>query len=163
LAEAARIGREAVAASRSLGLALTPVTTPTAGRPLLDLGEDEIEFGVGIHGEPGRFRRAHARASELAEALADPVLEDLGITRGESAIVLVNGLGATPLLELYIMNGEFVRLLAGRGIKVARCLVGNHMTALDMAGVSFTAMTATDERVALFDAPVATPALRWGA
>jgi dihydroxyacetone kinase-like protein len=163
LAEVAEIGRGVVAEGRSMGLALTPVTTPAAGKPMFELGESEIEFGVGIHGEPGRLRRAHAPAAELAEELAGPILEDLPFRRGDAVIALVNGMGATPLIELYLMNAELGRILAGRGITAARTLVGNFMTSLDMAGASFTLLKATDQRLALWDAPVATPGLRWGA
>ncbi|MDR1186080.1 MAG: dihydroxyacetone kinase subunit DhaK, partial [Bifidobacteriaceae bacterium] len=163
LAEVAEIGRGVVAKGRSMGLALTPVTTPAAGKPMFELGEDQIEFGVGIHGEPGRVRRMHAPAAELAEALAAPIVEDLPFKSGDEVIVMVNGMGATPLIELYLMNAELVRILAGRGITPARMLVGNYMTSLDMSGVSFTLLRATPQRLALWDAPVVTPGMRWGA
>jgi dihydroxyacetone kinase-like protein len=162
LAAVAKIGRDVVAEGRSMGLALTPVTTPAAGKPMFLLGETEIEFGVGIHGEPGRERRSHAPAAELAEALAVPILDDLPFKAGEDVIVMVNGMGATPLIELYLMNAELGKILAGRKVTPVRTLVGNYMTSLDMSGISFTLLRATPERVALWDAPVNTPGLRWG-
>jgi dihydroxyacetone kinase-like protein len=162
LAEVAEIGQGVVAEGRSMGLALTPVTTPAAGKPMFDLEADQIEFGVGIHGEPGRERRGHAPAAELARALADPILDDLPFVSGDEVIALVNGMGATPLIELYLMNAELARLLAARGIKPVRTLVGNYMTSLDMSGISFTLLRANPQRLELWDAPVATPGLRWG-
>jgi dihydroxyacetone kinase-like protein len=163
LAEVAQIGRDVVAEGRSMGLALTPVTTPAAGKPMFELGDDEIEFGVGIHGEPGRERRAHATATELAEALAGPIIEDLPYKAGDEVIALVNGMGATPGIELYLMNNELAKILAAKGITPVRALVGNYMTSLDMAGISFTLLRATPERLGLWDAPVKTAGLRWGA
>ncbi|MDR1427684.1 MAG: dihydroxyacetone kinase subunit DhaK [Bifidobacteriaceae bacterium] len=163
LREVTQVGRAAVSEGRSVGLALTPVTTPASGKPMFDLEEDKIEFGVGIHGEPGRERRDFAPAAELAEALAGPILADLPFGPGEEVIALVNGMGATPLIELYVMNAELARVLAGRRIEPVRTLVGNYMTSLDMAGVSFTLLRATPQRLALWDAPVVTPSLRWGA
>jgi dihydroxyacetone kinase-like protein len=163
LDEVARVGREAVAEGRSMGLALTPVTTPASGKPMFALGDDEIEFGVGIHGEPGRLRRRHGPAAELAEALAVPILLDLPFRPNDTVIALVNGMGSTPLIELYLMYAELAALLADRGITPVRAMVGNYMTSLDMAGCSFTLLRATPERLALWDAPVATPAWRWGA
>jgi dihydroxyacetone kinase-like protein len=163
LAEVAAAGRKAVDEGRSMGLALNPVTTPASGRPMFKLGDDEIEFGVGIHGEPGRHRRKHGTAVELAEALALPILDDLPFKPGDTVIALVNGMGASPLIELHIMAAELAGILQAKSVKVARMLVGNYMTALDMAGVSYTLMRADDDLLALYDAPVATPALRWGA
>jgi dihydroxyacetone kinase-like protein len=163
LAEVAAIGRGVVAEGRSMGLALTPVTTPAAGKPMFELGENQIEFGVGIHGEPGRERRSHAPAAELAEALGAPIIDDLPFVSGDEVIVLVNGMGATPLIELYLMNAELAKILDRRGLTAARTLVGNYMTSLDMSGISFTLLRATPQRLALWDAPVVTPGLRWGA
>jgi dihydroxyacetone kinase-like protein len=162
LAEVAEIGRGVVAEGRSMGLALTPVTTPAAGKPMFDLGDDEIEFGVGIHGEPGRERRGHAPAAQLAAALATPILDDLPFRPGDEVIALVNGMGATPLIELYLMNAELGKLLAARGITPVRTLVGNYMTSLDMSGASFTLLRSTPQRLELWDAPVKTAGLRWG-
>ncbi|VXC33681.1 dihydroxyacetone kinase, N-terminal domain [Nocardioides sp. AX2bis] len=147
---------------RSMGIALTSCTVPSAGRPTFDLPEDEIEVGVGIHGEPGRHREALTGASEIARQLVDPVLADHDFTTGPT-IALLNGMGGTPLIELYLMYGEVTRLLASAGVEVARCLVGNYITSLDMAGASLTLLAADEEMVRLWDAPVSTPGLRWGA
>ncbi len=163
LAEVAEIARRVNAASRSMGLALTSCTVPEAGRPTFALGEEEVELGIGIHGEPGRTRRAMASASELAELLAGPVLEDLPFRRGDEVLALVNGMGGTPLLELYLMFGELARILEGRGLTVARSLVGSYVTSLEMAGCSFTLLRLDGELARLWDAPVRTAALRWGA
>ena len=122
-----------------------------------------MELGVGIHGEPGRRRVPLGSAREVAEALVGPVVADLGLRRGEAVVALVNGLGGTPLLELYLMFDAVRTLLDRAGITVARSLVGNYITSLEMAGCSVTLLRADDEVVRLWDAPVATPGLRWGA
>lgn len=147
---------------RSMGLALGGGTVPAAGRPTFDLGENEYEYGIGIHGEPGRERRALAPARELAAALVEPLLDDADFT-GAPVLALLNGMGASPLLELYLMYGEVEALLRRANITVARRLVGNYVTSLDMPGCSLTLVRADDEMVRLWDAPVDTPALRWGA
>jgi dihydroxyacetone kinase-like protein len=162
LKEVAKIGRGVVTEGRSMGLALTTVITPELGKPFFQLGEGQIEFGVGVHGEPGRERRDHAPARQLAADLAKPIMEDLPFVDGDDAIVMVNGMGATPLMELYIMYAELAKVLRAHGITPVRQLVGNYLTSLDMAGISFTLLRATAERIALWDAPVATPGLRWG-
>jgi dihydroxyacetone kinase-like protein len=149
--------------SRSFGTALTSCTTPAAGSPTFDLGEDEIELGIGIHGEPGRTRRKLGPASELAEIAAKAILDDLPFDPGDRALVFVNGMGGTPLIELYIVFAEVARILEGRGATVARSLVGSFVTSLDMAGYSLTLTKLDDELTRLWDAPVRTPALRWGA
>ncbi len=149
------------AAGRSMGVALTSCTVPSAGRPTFDLPEDEIEVGVGIHGEPGRHRQPLVGASEVARLLVDPVLADLDFSAGPT-IVLLNGMGGTPLLELYLMYGEVAPLLEAAGVRVARSLVGNYITSLDMAGASLTLLAADDEMLDLWDAPVSTTGLRWG-
>lgn len=145
---------------RSMGLALTSCTVPAAGKPTFELGEDEFELGIGIHGEPGRERRKLGPASELAQQLAEPILADLDFTG--DAIALLNGMGGTPLLELYVMYGEVARILEKSGVRVVRNLVGNYITSLEMAGCSLTLLKADDEIVKLWDAPVNTPGLRWG-
>ena len=145
-----------------MGLALTSCTTPMAGKPTFALDDDEMELGVGIHGEPGRERRPLASARDLVAALAAPVLDDLPFSRGDRVLAFVNGLGGTPLMELYIVFGELHRLLQERGIAVTRNLVGSWMTSLDMAGCSITLLRLDDDLTALWDAPVDTPALRWG-
>jgi dihydroxyacetone kinase-like protein len=147
---------------RSMGMALTSCTVPAAGQPTFDLPDDQMEIGIGIHGEPGRYRRDLAPAKEIAEQLLQPVLEDLPFSRGDSVIAFCNGMGGSPLIELYLMYGEMARILDGHGITVARSLVGNYITSLEMAGCSITLVKADDELVALWDAPVNTPGLRWG-
>ncbi|MGF1429780.1 dihydroxyacetone kinase subunit DhaK [Kitasatospora sp. LaBMicrA B282] len=158
-AEVAEVGRRAVAASRSFAVALTAATTPAAGRPGFDLPEDQIEVGVGIHGEPGRRREPLRPARELVAEVVDTVLADHTLSAGDAVIALVNGLGATPLLELYVVFGEVAARLAERGITIARSLVGNYVTSLDMAGFSLTLTKADPELLELWDAPVRTPAL----
>jgi dihydroxyacetone kinase-like protein len=160
--DVAAAARKANELSRSFGIALTACTTPAARRPTFDLGDDEIELGIGIHGEPGRERRRVGPASELTEIAANAILDDLPLDRGQQVIAIVNGMGATPLLELYIVFAELARILAGRGVTIARSLVGNYVTSLDMAGCSLTITRADPDIVTLWDAPVRTPALRWG-
>jgi dihydroxyacetone kinase-like protein len=163
LAEVAEIARRVNGSGRSMGLALTSCTVPAAGRPTFDLPEDEMEIGIGIHGEPGRRRVPLAPAREIAGMLVEPVLADLDLTGGDGVIAFVNGMGGTPLLELYLMYGEVAAVLEKAGIGIARNLVGSYMTSLEMAGCSVTLLKADDELLRLWDAPVRTPALRWGA
>jgi dihydroxyacetone kinase-like protein len=163
LAEVAEIARRVNATGRSMGMALTSCTVPAAGRPTFDLPDDEMEIGIGIHGEPGRRRVPLAPAREVAEMLVEPVLADLDMTGGDGVIAFVNGMGGTPLLELYLMYAEVVAVLEKAGVGVARNLVGSYMTSLDMAGCSVTLLRADDELLRLWDAPVRTPSLRWGA
>jgi len=162
LPSVAAVARKVNERSRSFGIALTAGTTPAAGRPTFDLGDDEIEMGIGIHGEPGRERRTIAPASELMDIATSAILDDMPFERGERAIVIVNGMGGTPQLELYVVFGEVHRILTARGIDIARNLVGSYVTSLDMAGCSLTVTKADDEILSLWDAPVRTPALRWG-
>lgn len=162
LAEVADIARRVDEQGRSMGMALTSCTVPAAGRPTFELGENEIEVGIGIHGEPGRERRPIAPAREVAAMLVEPVLADLPAADGAPVITFLNGMGGTPLIELYIMYFEVQQLLQKAGIPVARSLVGNYITSLDMAGCSVTLLRADDEVVRLWDAPVNTPGLRWG-
>jgi dihydroxyacetone kinase-like protein len=163
LEEVERVAHAVNANARSMGVALTSCTVPAAGRPTFDLPEDAMELGVGIHGEPGRERVPLAPARDIARMLLEPILEDLPFRSGDPVIAFVNGLGATPLLELYLLYHEVARILAGRDIPVARSLVGPYITSLDMAGASVTLLRADDELLRLWDAPVATPGLRWGA
>jgi dihydroxyacetone kinase-like protein len=149
------------ASGRSMGVALTSCTVPAVGRPTFALPEDQIELGIGIHGEPGRQRLPWAPAAEIAGLLVEPILADRDAS-GQPAIVMLNGMGATPLLELYLMMGEVASLLDKRGVPVARTLVGNAITSLDMAGCSVTLLSADEQLLRLWDAPVQTPALRWG-
>ncbi|MFN0167259.1 MAG: dihydroxyacetone kinase subunit DhaK [Bryobacteraceae bacterium] len=148
---------------RSMGMALTSCTVPAAGRPTFQLAEDEMEVGIGIHGEPGQERRPLMTARDIAERMTGTILADLPFREGDRVIVLMNGMGGTPLLELYLMYQEVVRVLGGSGIGVARCLVGNYITSLEMAGCSITLVRAGEEMLALWDDPVVTPGLRWGA
>jgi len=162
LAQVARIGREVNAQARSMGLALGPCTNPQAGQASFTLGEGEIEFGIGIHGEPGRRRVPMASADTLTQMLLDPILQDLPFKPGDEVLLFTNSLGATPLLELYIVHRAAERLLHQHGLKVTRRLVGPLMTSLDMAGVSLTLLRLTPELRAYWDAPVRTSALCWG-
>lgn len=154
------IARQVNANSRSFGVALTACSTPAKGSPTFELPPGELELGVGIHGEPGRERRAMMTSREIADYAVDVVLEDLRPT--SPVLLLVNGMGATPLLELYGFNAEVHRVLAERGVPVARTLVGNYVTSLDMAGCSVTLCQVDEELLRLWDAPVDTAALRWG-
>lgn len=154
------IGRQVNENARSFGVALSAVTTPSKGSPTFDLPDGELELGIGIHGEPGRERRAMMTSREIADFAVDAVLEDL--RPSGPVIALVNGMGATPLLELYGFNAEVQRVLAERGVAVARTLVGNYVTSLDMAGCSVTLCQVDEDLLRLWDAPVQTPALRWG-
>lgn len=147
---------------RSMGVALSACTVPHAGKPSFNLAEDEIELGVGIHGEPGRRRMKMASADEITGALLEPISEDLGLMGGDEVLLFVNGMGATPISELYIMYGKARADLESRGIKVTRSLVGNYTTALDMAGASLSVLRMDDELTQLWDAPVVTAGLRWG-
>jgi dihydroxyacetone kinase-like protein len=158
----ADLGRRVNAASRSFAVALTSATTPAAGRPGFDLPDGEIEVGVGIHGEPGRRREKLRPANEIAQTMVSAVLSDQPLPPGADTIVMLNGLGATPLIELYILFGEVAALLADSGVVIARSLVGNYVTSLDMAGASLTVCHADERMLGLWDAPVHTPALRWG-
>ncbi len=155
------LAEQVIASGRSFGVALTSCTVPTAGRPTFELGSDEIELGIGIHGEPGRERARLGTAADVAETIIAAIMPELE-GRDEPMVVLVNGMGGTPLIELYVMFGEVARLLEARGITIARSLVGNHITALEMSGCSVTFLRAGDEMLALWDAPVNTPGLRWG-
>ncbi|HEY0259949.1 MAG TPA: dihydroxyacetone kinase subunit DhaK [Lacisediminihabitans sp.] len=161
LAGVADLARRVNASGRSMGMALTSCTVPAAGQPTFDLPDDMMEMGVGIHGEPGRHRLPLAPASEIAQQLAEPILADLDFTGGPT-IVMLNGMGGSPLIELYLMYGEVKKILDAAGVDVARTLVGNYITSLDMAGCSLTLLKADDELLRLWDAPVNTPGLRWG-
>jgi dihydroxyacetone kinase-like protein len=162
LATVADTARRVNANGRSMGVALTSCTVPAAGSPTFELPEDQMEIGIGIHGEPGRRRVPLVAAREIAEMLVEPILRDLDFTGGGSVIAFVNGMGATPLIELYLMYHEVTQILDKAGVSVARSLVGPYMTSLDMAGCSVTLLRADDDLLGLWDAPVRTPALRWG-
>jgi dihydroxyacetone kinase-like protein len=160
LAACRALGERVNKATRSMGVALTSCTVPAAGKPTFQLGDDEIEIGVGIHGEPGRRRAKMTDADTLARDMTAAILDDLGAGSGE-VLLLVNGFGATPLMELYVMYHAARAKIEARGMTVSRSLVGNYVTALDMAGCSLTVCALDGEMAALWDAPVHTPALRW--
>ncbi len=147
---------------RSMGMALTSCTVPAAGKPTFELGDDEMEIGIGIHGEPGRTRMKLASADEITEMLATPILDDLPFRSGDKVLAFVNGMGGTPLIELYGVYNTLARIVKGRGVTIARSLVGNYITSLEMAGCSITLLRLDDELTKYWDAPVLTPALRWG-
>jgi dihydroxyacetone kinase-like protein len=161
LGEVADLARRVAGEGRSMGMALTSATLPASGKPNFDLGDADIEVGVGIHGEPGRRRVPLADARDIAAMLVEPILADHEFG-GAQAIVMLNGMGATPLIELYLMFGEVSSLLEKAGVTVARKLVGNYITSLDMAGCSVSVLRADSDMLSLWDAPVSTPALRWG-
>ncbi len=163
LAEVAEIGRRVNAQGRSMGMALTPCITPASGQPSFELAEDEVEIGIGIHGEPGRFREKAGPASQVAERLLTPIVEDLPFGSGDRVLAFVNGMGGTPLLELYIVYAEVAKLAEAHGLRIERNLIGNYITSLEMQGCSITLLKLDDELVQYWDAPVDTPALRWGA
>jgi dihydroxyacetone kinase-like protein len=163
LQEVAGLAKRVNERARSFGVALTSCATPAKGTPIFDLGPDEIEVGVGIHGEPGRRRARHTTAHEIAGMMLTPILDDLEPASGSSVLAFVNGLGGTPLLELYLLFNEVATALAARGLTLERSLVGNYVTSLEMAGASITLLVLDDELTALWDAPVRTAALRWGA
>ena len=156
------VAERTAAAVRTMGIALSAPTVPAAGRPSFDLEDDEVEVGIGIHGEPGRRRVKAVSADETAELLLEPVLADLGEVDGKDVLLLVNGMGATPSLELYILYGAARRILEARGATVVRSLVGSYVTSLDMAGASISVMPLDEELVSLWDAPANTVALRQG-
>ncbi len=163
LQRVADLCRKVNANARSMGMALTSCVVPAAGKPTFDLGDDEMEIGIGIHGEPGRVRMKLAPAAEIAELLVSPILEDLPFRSGDNVLAFVNGMGGTPQIELYVMYNEVNRILKGKGISVTRNLVGSYITSLEMAGCSITLLKLDDELTQLWDAPVLTPALRWRA
>src|SRR5436309_530832 len=147
---------------RSMGMALTSCTVPAAGKRAFELGDDEMEIGIGIHGEPGRRRVKLAPAAEVTEMLATPIIEDLSLKGGERVLAFVNGMGGTPLIELYVVANELARILRSKDVTIARSLIGSYITSLEMAGCSITLLRLDDELIRYWDAPVLTPALRWG-
>ncbi|HEY1104909.1 dihydroxyacetone kinase subunit DhaK [Agromyces endophyticus] len=162
LEEVAAIAERVNAAARSMGLALTPCVVPHAGEPSFTLADDEIEIGIGIHGEPGRERVGLEPADRLVDRLLEPILDDLPYESGEQTLLFVNGMGGTPQIELYIAFRRAVEVLEARGIRIARSLVGSYITSLEMQGMSITLLKLDDEMIELWDAPVQTAALRWG-
>lgn len=162
LAALKRLGDAVNKATASMGVALTSCTVPAAGSPTFQIGAGEMEVGVGIHGEPGRRRVPLASADEIAAELTGAIIRDLSLASGQRVILLVNGFGGTPLHELYLMSHAVRRILADAGIEIARTLIGPYVTSLEMAGASVTVTAVDDELLGLWDAPVHTPALRWG-
>jgi len=162
LASVTEVARKVIAGVRSMGLALTSCTVPAAGSPTFDLGDDEVEIGIGIHGEPGRERIKMETADQLTDRITRPVIEDLGLSSGEQVLLFVNSMGGTPLAELYVVYRRVAQLLDEGGVRIARSLVGPYITSLEMQGASVTILRLDGELLRLWDAPVHTPALRWG-
>src|SRR5215469_10937743 len=162
LQQVVALARKVNEQGRSMGMALTSCTVPAAGKPTFELGEDEMEIGIGIHGEPGRQRVKLASAAEITEMLTNPIIEDLRLKAGERVLAFINGMGGTPQIELYIVANELAKILRGRGITISRSLIGSYITSLEMAGCSITLLRLDDELTRYWDAPVHTPALRWG-
>jgi dihydroxyacetone kinase-like protein len=162
LAECKRIAQKVNSQGRSMGMALTSCVVPAKGTPTFELGEDEMEIGIGIHGEPGRTRMPLKPVSEIVDMLAAAVIDDLPFQQGDEVLAFVNGMGGTPLIELYIVYKELARVCKARDITIARNLVGNYITSLEMAGCSITLLKLDNELARFWDAPVLTPALRWG-
>jgi dihydroxyacetone kinase-like protein len=162
LKEVADICREVNANGRTMGMALTSCTVPAAGKPTFELGDDEMEMGVGIHGEPGRERMKLAPAHDVVEMMATAVVDDLPFSSGDNVLAFVNGMGGTPLIELYVVFNELQKFLKSRHITISRNLIGSYITSLEMAGCSITLLKLNDELTKLWDAPVKTAGLRWG-
>lgn len=159
----AEMCRRVNANARSMGMALTSCTVPSAGEPTFELGEDEMEIGIGIHGEPGRERMKIEPADKVVEMLAEPIINDLPFKEGDEVLAFVNSMGGTPLIELYVLYRKLAEILDAKGITIARNLIGPYITSLEMAGASITLLKLDDEMKELWDAPVITPGLRWGA
>lgn len=162
LKEVKAVAEKVNAQGRTMGMALTSCTVPHAGKPTFDLPEDQMEIGIGIHGEPGRKRLHVASAKEIATMLMDPILHDLPYKSGDEVLAFMNGMGGTPLIELYVMYNEVNEILKGKGIKIVRNLVGSYITSLEMQGCSISLVKMDDHLLKLWDAPVKTPGLRWG-
>jgi dihydroxyacetone kinase-like protein len=162
LEQVAEVCRKVKDWGRSMGMALTSCTVPHAGKPTFDLPEDDMEIGIGIHGEPGRQRMKLKPADEIVEMLMDAVIADLPYMSGDEVLLFVNGMGGTPLIEMYIAYRKAYQLAEKAGLKVARRLVGPYITSLEMAGVSITLLKLDEDLKQLWDSPVHTPALRWG-
>jgi dihydroxyacetone kinase-like protein len=162
LATVAAVAEKVIGQVRTMGVALTPCVVPHAGEPSFILADDEIEIGIGIHGEPGRERIKLEPADAIVDRLLGPILEDIPFVSGDSVLLLVNGMGGTPQIELYIVFRRAAEVLAAKGITVTRTLVGNFTTSLEMQGMSISVLKLDDELTALWDAPVQTAALRWG-
>ncbi len=163
LAEVAELCRKVNTNGRSMGMALTSCIVPAAGNPTFELGDDEMEIGIGIHGEPGRERVKLAPSAEIVEQLTTPIVEDLPFEQGDQVLAFVNGMGGTPLIELYVVYNDLNKFLGERGITISRNLIGPYITSLEMAGCSITLLKLDEELIRLWDAPVKTAGLRWAA
>jgi dihydroxyacetone kinase-like protein len=162
LAEVKELAERLNANVRTMGMALTSCTVPAAGKPTFDLPSDEIELGIGIHGEPGRERVKQKTSSEIVEYMAGAVVSDIPFKAGSEVLAFVNGMGGTPLIELFVVYNDLKKFLDGKGITISRNLVGNYITSLDMQGCSITLLKLDSQTKALWDYPVKTPGLRWG-
>jgi dihydroxyacetone kinase-like protein len=162
LKEVADVCRKVKGWGRTMGMALTSCTVPHVGKPTFDLPEDQMEIGIGIHGEPGRKRMAVKPADEIVEMMMEPILSDIPYKAGEQVLLFVNGMGGTPLVELYIVYRKAYEIATKHGLKVVRNLIGPYITSLEMAGTSITVLKMDDQLLKLWDAPVKTPGLRWG-
>jgi len=162
LQEVADVCRKVKDWGLSMGMALTSCTVPHVGKPTFDLPEDEMEIGVGIHGEPGRKRMKIKSADEITEMLMEPILHDLPFETGDEVLMFVNGMGGTPLIELYVVYRKAHEIATKHGLKVVRNLIGPYITSLEMAGTSITVLKMDRDLLKLWDAPVKTPGLRWG-
>jgi dihydroxyacetone kinase-like protein len=161
LAALKSLGASVNGRTRSMGVALTSCTVPAVGKPTFDIGHNEMEVGVGIHGEPGRRRVAMKSADAIAEELVEAIVEDLEARAGSNVLLLVNGFGGTPALELYLMYEAAARQLEKRGLKPVRGITGSYVTSLEMAGCSITVTVLDAQVTSLWDSPVHTAALRW--
>ena len=162
LADVTAVARKVNENGRSMGMALTSCTVPAAGKPTFELGDDEMEIGIGIHGEPGRERMKMKPVAEIVEMMAKAVVDDLPYSSGDKVLAFVNGMGGTPLIELYVVFNELNRFLKGRGVEISRNLIGNYITSLEMQGFSITLLKLDDDLTKLWDAPVKTAGMRWG-
>ena len=162
LEEVKSVAEKVIANVRTMGMAIQPCTVPAAGKPGFELGEDEMEIGIGIHGEPGTHREKLAKADDIAKHLLDKILADIDYA-GKEVVVIVNGMGGTPLIELYVLFRKAHEFATKHGLRVTRHLVGSYITSLEMAGASITLLKLDAEMTKYWDAPVVTPALRWGA
>jgi phosphoenolpyruvate---glycerone phosphotransferase subunit DhaK len=162
LADVTAVARKVNENGRSMGMALTSCTVPAAGKPTFELGDDEMEIGIGIHGEPGRERMKMKPVAEIVEMMATAVVDDLPYASGDQVLAFVNGMGGTPLIELYVVFNELNGFLKGRGVQIARNLIGNYITSLEMQGFSITLLKLDDDLTKLWDAPVKTAGMRWG-
>jgi dihydroxyacetone kinase-like protein len=162
LNEVADVARKVKDLGRSMGMALTSCTVPHVGKPTFDLPEDQMEIGIGIHGEPGRTRMSVKPADEIVEMLMEPIVTDIPYKQGDEVLLFVNGMGGTPLIELYIIYRKAYQIAEKHGLKVVRNLIGPYITSLEMAGASITMLKMDEELIRLWDAPVKTPGLRWG-